>query len=215
MGGNMLTTIPFSGFYYTLHDSALDDAVDSMFQHDDGCTNHALAGRVHWDCKWGDVMRDYAEEYAGRFADEFGIKLTFDSMESPKEYNFTTDRIFCHIALDEAIRLLEETPEDVLCQLAKDTFTSRDGFISFYSPVAEEWGDISEWDHNQLGVLIQAHVNSKTDCGDGFDQWAEYRLMEDAMCNGLLNNAISEHTPTIDRLYKVWDYLNQREQRGE
>lgn len=211
----MLTTIPFSGFYCTLHESALDQTLEQMFSdRDTGCNVYSgLVDRAQWECHWGDVMRKYAEDYAGRFADELGIKMAFESMTSPKEYNFTTDRIFCHIPLDECKRLLAETPSDTLDKVVADTFTSRDGFISFYQPEVAAWGDISEWDYNQIGALVDAYVQH---INPDFDQYAEYALMEDAMCNGHIDQWICENTPDIGRLHRVFDYLETRaERRGE
>lgn len=211
----MITTIPFSGFYYTLHESALDNAVEQMFSdRDTGCNPYTgLIDRAQCECRWHGVMQDYAKEYAEQFAREFEIDMTFESLQSPKFYNFTTDRIFCNISEAEVARLFSETPEDVLTETAAEMFTSRDGFSSFYSPNVEEWGDIAEWDHNQIGCLVDAYVKSKE---PDFDQYKEYSLMEDAECNGELWDWISTNTPTIDRLYKVFNYLEQRaERKGE
>lgn len=209
----MLTTIPFSGFYCTMHEDALDRAVEQMFSdRDTGCHPYTgLIDRAQWDCKWSGVMQDYAKEYAEQFAREFGIDMTFDSMESPKFYNFTTDRVFCAISESEVARLLKETPADVLKKTAADMFTSRDGFSSFYSPDVSDWGWTNEWDHNQVGCLVAAFVSS---IRPDFDQYAELSLMEDAECNGYIWNWIDENTPTIDRLYKVFNYLELRAERN-
>ena len=213
----MLTTIPFSGFYNSLHDCALDDAVEYMFADQDGCSyNHKLARRVYDGCNWRGVREAYAKDYAESFAHEFGIELTFDSLDSPRFYNFTTDRIFCNLPINEAERLLDELPYGALDDVAKDQFTSRDGFSSFYSPKVEDWGDLSTWDHNQLGALVQAYVYSKDDSlGDGeFDDYAEFALMEDARGNGCIDSWIDDNTPQLGRLYKVWNYLNERAMRA-
>lgn len=209
----MLTTIPFSGFYYSLHDSALDDTLDQMFSdRASGCTpNNGLSDRAQSDCNWSAVRNAYAEEYAENFASHFGIRMQFESIQSPRYYNFTTDRIFCTISESEAARLFAETPEDVLEEVAKETFTSRDGFISSYSPDVAEWGSVEEWDHNQIGCLVDAYVRS---IEPEFDQYAEYGLMEDAQCNGFLDDIICNNTPTFGRLYKVWEYLNNRAERA-
>ena len=211
----MITTIPFSGFYCTLHEDALDRAVEQMFSdRSTGCHPYTgLIDRAQWDCSWRLVMQDYAKEYAEQFAREFEIDLTFDSMESPRFYNFTTDRIFCTVSETEAKRLYEAVPEDLFAETARDMFTSRDGFSSFYSPDPDEWGGIETWDHNQIGCLVAAFVSS---IRPDFDQYAELSLMEDAECNGELWEWISTNTPTIDRLYKVFNYLEQRaERKGE
>ena len=207
----MITTIPFSGFYCTLHESALDDAVEQMFSTDGCVVNHGLVDRAQCGCSWHDVMKAYAKEYAEQFSREFNIPLEFDSMESPKYYNFTTDRIFCRVPLEVCIRLESELPDNALADQAREMFTSRDGFSSFYSPDIEEWGDISEWDHNQIGCLIEAYVLHQN---PDFDQYAEYALMEDAQCNGQVWEWIEGNTPSMSRLYKVWNYLNDRAERA-
>lgn len=206
----MLTTIPFSGFYCTPHESALDDAVEQMFSTDGCVINHGLVDRTQFECRWQGVMQAYAKEYAEQFSREFDIPLEFDSMESPKYYNFTTDRIFCRVPLDVCTRLESELPHNALADQARDMFTSRDGFISFYSADIDEWGDIAEWDHNQIGCLITAYVAHKN---PDFDQYAEYALMDDAQCNGNVWGWIESGTPSISRLYKVWNYLNERAER--
>ena len=207
----MITTIPFSGFYCTLHESALDDAVEQMFSTDGCVVNHGLVDRAQCGCSWHDVMKAYAKEYAEQFSREFNIPLEFDSMESPKYYNFTTDRIFCRVPLEVCIRLESELPDNALADQAREMFTSRDGFSSFYSPDIEDWGDISEWDHNQIGCLIEAYVLHQN---PDFDQYAEYALMEDAQCNGQVWEWIEGNTPSMSRLYKVWNYLNDRAERA-
>jgi hypothetical protein len=207
----MITTIPFSGFYCTLHESALDDAIEQMFSTDGCVVNNGLADRAQFECSWGDVRKAYAKEYAEQFSREFDIPLEFDSMESPKYYNFTTDRIFCRVPLEVCIRLESELPDNALADQARDMFTSRDGFSSFYSPDIDEWGDIAEWDHNQIGCLIEAYVLHQN---PDFDQYAEYALMDDAQCNGVVWNWIDESTPNMGRLHKVFNYLEQRAKRA-
>ena len=209
----MLTTIPFSGFYCSLHESALDDAVEQMFSdRATGCTVYrGLADRAQGACDWREVMKAYAAEYAEQFSREFDIPLEFDSLESPRFYNFTTDRIFCRVPLEVCTRLFLEVDDDTLEATARDMFTSRDGFSSFYSPDVSEWGDVSEWDHNQIECLIAAYVAQQN---PDFDQYAEFDLMESARCNSGFDSWIGTNTPTIDRLYKVYDYLEQRAERA-
>lgn len=206
----MLTTIPFSGFYHSLHDSSLDDALDQMFSdHATGCTvNHKLRDRAFEACQWGLVHANYAGAYAKALAAEFKIALTFEALKSPREYNFETDRIFCEIGLDEVKRLRAETSEKPFRDLARARFTSRSGFISFYSPDVDEWGAIETWDLNQVGTLLEAYIEEQH--GDRFDQQAELDLMESAMANGRLDEWIIQATPGIGRLFTIHDYLQER-----
>jgi len=210
----MLTTIPFSGFYNSLHDSSLDDALDQMFSDPaTGCwVNHKLRDRAFGACQWGLVHGNYAAAYAKALADEFKIALTFESLKSPREYNFDTDRIFCEIELDEVKRIRAETSEKALRDKVRERFTPCDGFIPFYSANLDEWDEIETWDHNEVGTLIAAYVEQESEQlrGDTFDQFAEHDLMESARCNGRLDEWIIQATPDIGRLLTIHNYLQER-----
>ena len=207
----MLTTIPFSGFYYSLHDSALDSAIESIFSNDSGDARPEIMRRVFDAADWRMVQAKYAAYYAAAFAAEFKLPLQFESMESPKEYNFSTDIVFCTISAETAALLFDTCDKALLDKIARETFTSRDGFASFYDPDFTEWGDILTWDRNQLGALIRAHV---TEQNPDFDQWAEFDLMENAQCNGHLDTWIFESNPNaLNRLAGINSYLNKREGR--
>ena len=207
----MLTTIPFVGFYESEHNVALNDALEQIFSDlDTGCEiNHELVWRASDLCDWGEVRKEYAKEYSERVAQAFNIpSLKFESLNSPREYNFTTDRIFCTISEDDVRRILSLVDSAALAALVRDTFTSRDGFISYYSPDVAEWGSVANWDHNQSGTLIQAYIN-QTDSRFA-EAWEEYALMEDYRCNGHLEASLWKHIKGIKRLYKVHEYLQER-----
>ena len=207
----MLTTIPFSGFYYSLHDSALDSALESIFSDDNGAERPVLVCKAHDATEWRTVHAKYAAGYAAAFAAEFNLPLQFESMKSPREYNFSTDIIYCTISDEDAARLFDTCDKTLLAKIALETFTSRDGFASFYDPDFTEWGDIRTWDHNQLGALIRARV---TEQNPDFDSWAEFSLMEDAQGNGAIDNWIFESNPeALNRLAGINSYLNKREGR--
>lgn len=207
----MLTTIPFSGFYYSLHDSALDSALESIFSDDNGEKRDIIFYAAQEAADWRMVQNQYAAEYAAAFAAEFNMPLQFESMKSPRECNFSTDVIYCTISADDATWLFDTCDKTLLAKIARETFTSRDGFASFYDPDFTTWGDILTWDHNQLGALIRAQVGEQN---PDFDSWAEFELMESAQCNGRLESWIfGSNTEKLERLSRVNDYLNTRECR--
>lgn len=207
----MLTTIPFSGFYYSLHASVLDSALESIFSDNDGSARDYILYAAQDATDWRHVHQNYAVEYAAAFAAEFNLPLHFESMKSPREYNFTTDVIYCTISADDSAWLYATCDKSLLAKIARETFTSRDGFISFYDPDFTEWGDILEWDHNRLGVLIRAHVFEQN---PDFDNWAEFYLMESAQCNGAFDNWIFGSNPEkLNRLADINSYLNTRAER--
>ena len=205
----MLTTIPFSGFYESLHDSALDDATKDIFRDDSGDENAELSYRAWDSMQWGNVRNGYAKEYAANFAHEFGIKsLPFESMQSPREYNFSTDRIFCNIDYAELCGIVKTFDLKAFAAFVRDRFTSRDGFISFYAADLSEWGKVESWDHNQCGTALEFYAIQES--GGEYDHWQEYAIMEDSLCNGFLSELLWQNCHDMPRLYRVFEYLAKR-----
>lgn len=204
----MLTVIPFSGFYHSVHDEMIQSHLERDFENNENLLYKAI------DCvDWREVQTAYAKGYAQNFANCFGLlSLRFESLQSPREYNFETDRIFCHIDCVEVKRILSKTDRKVFEQKACEMFTSRSGFVSFYDPDIIQWGDVETWDHNQIFCLLSAYVEQEhpTD----WDMWAEGALMENWVCNGHLDSAIWGTNPQqLDRLFAIQRYLEKRAER--
>lgn len=103
---------------------------------------------------------DYRDKIAKLFADEYaeiiknclGVPMEYVGcyVNSPKEYNFTTDRIFAtfevpdYDALVKRLNELGSLPEyrTELAALIKKYHTSCSGFISFMSNDIEEWFEL-------------------------------------------------------------------------
>ena len=208
--------LPFSGFYDTWHDSALDDALNQMFSdRDTGCTiNEDLVMRA-WDkMDWKQVHIDYAKGYVDDFSREFKLELTFDELVCPREYNFVGDRLFCFISTESLKRVFAEVNTPDLRRKIHANHTSRDGFVSFYTNTLESWpADVTEWDHNQIWTLLEAFVEQEAI--DNFDQWQEFDLMEDTRGNGMLDDMLYSNCPEMPRLTKVHEYLEARAKREE
>lgn len=206
----MLIQIPFSGFYESIHSSNIDYYLDNDLFTDyaTGCTNNdKLSNRAYYAIDFNAVYLEYAKEYSQAFADKFNITMQFESMTSPREYNFATDRIFCEISPSEIMRIYNATCKDTLARLARETFTSRDGFISFYEPDYLTWGDVLTWDYNQLNVLLDAYIINFY-CNE---DWEIY-LMDDLQSNGLIDKLLYKHC-TDKRIFKVHSYLQSRAER--
>lgn len=208
--------IPFMGFYESHHSAALDDAFHQMFGDSSGgqYSEKLAYGIAFYDTDFAAAYRSYARDYAETFATEYGLdSLQFVTMESPREYNFETDRIFVRITRQEAARMARDTDSEILTRIATERHSSRSGFISFYDADATEWGDISEWDHNQLATLLLAHVETQT--GDEWDSETEWGLMEDASGNGYLDSWLCDAMGAkAMRALNIASYLRQREERG-
>jgi hypothetical protein len=208
-----VTTIPFAGFYETYHDSELDQAFEQLFQTSSGGRRPEFEEKVFYHINWGDVHEKYAQAYAENLGAEFGIKLLFESLQSPREYNFTTDRIFVYIPLAEVQRLRRETPHEVFVKVCEENLKSRDGFASFYPYHPAQWPPMREWDHNHIAQLVQAYIRHRRG-GEDMDQGAEIDLMESDRGNGALDDWVySALDDEGKRLVKIADYLRAREER--
>ena len=207
----METRIPFSGFYGSIHDQELDYCLENYFSNDCGeCISSALFQRAYDQADWGSIHNDYAKAYVEGFAAEFELAIEYKLMVSPREYNFTTDRLFAEIELSEVERIFKLVPKEVLAKAVKDTFTSYDGFISYYSNDLDQWPkDLADWDHNQVGTLIAAYVYT---IEPEFDQHKEYDLVGDPV-HEVVDELFSDHIKGIDKLNKLYCYLRYREER--
>lgn len=104
------------------------------------------------------------------------IGLRFAAIDSPKYYNFQTDRLICDISLTTLRRLFAlsraENHKRFEAEIRR-RFTSRDGFISFYSNRLADWLEkpLAEYDHNEAGTLLAALVEALVEDGDSSYYW--------------------------------------------
>lgn len=197
MNNQMITQIPFSGFYETLWDYELDREEEQFLEslcgpegeykgRDVADIGNAIYFAASYRTMHQAIAKDYAERLALRLDAEAGqpLHMIFESMHSPREYNFDTDRLFMHIPL-ESVRFLRATAkEEELTKLAAEKFTDRSGFFSSYSPDVEAWGPLESWDHNQVGCLLEAWINGREDL-----EGIEDSIRENMSCNGAISTA--------------------------
>ena len=104
-----------------------------------------------------EICKVYAENYFNDIEVETDIELNaeFESLGSQQTWLCRLDRFFVEVPTNKAQSLLKwifdnkyEELEDVVLR----RFTSQDGYVPHYSNNLKEWGDYSEWDHNQIGT---------------------------------------------------------------
>ena len=168
-----ITTIPFAGFYESMWSQGLERAEEMHLEYleqEEGVAMLASADAIWKAADYGAmynyVARKYVDCLNDYIKDEFDLDLDlkFESMQSPREYNFETDRIFCYIS-DRSLRKLRSfVAEDELRLAIKTRFTSRSGFISSYPNNLDDWStDLLTWDHNELGTLLVALLDDAED----------------------------------------------------
>ena len=155
------------------------------------------------------IEREYCEHFIEAFGDRYGLTLTFDGMTSPKEYNYSTDRIFCTVPRGQIdkIRKDVEAHKD-WSQYIKDNFTSCDGFWSNYENDCMD----SDWtkeilDECQYGTIIKFWLRNITpDAGvEGWDMDEYYLTNDFEMCNW--DSIINAHA-------KIEEYLKKEAENG-
>ena len=169
MENKAIATIPFQGFYNSLYSHAIDSEIENSIDYyykeyelteaqRDTLANGYLEKNTSEFYKY--IAEDYAEAFIHEIEVETELSLDakFESMESPREYNFQTDRLFIELPEASAVAFVNyilANHKDELEKLIAQRFTSRSGFISHYDNTLEAWGDPSEWDYNQLGTCFE------------------------------------------------------------
>ena len=113
--------LEFGGFYHSWHSERIDNDIS------------------HYDYDWEKV--DYNKTYdnycKGLLENvnyELDLNLEFVELDSPREYNFTTDKIITSIPHKEFTDLKQEyTNDKEFVDWINEESRSRDGFSSFYS----------------------------------------------------------------------------------
>lgn len=121
-------TIEFGGFYGSIHEDQIDYQIE-IHEVDFETVDYQKT-------KINDA-KAYLKELEQYILDEYEITTNFGFLEinSPREYNFTTDKILAECVEDRPTRQLTAVlmMNDDFLELARDMTTERSGFMPFYS----------------------------------------------------------------------------------
>lgn len=192
--------IPFAGFYYSWHSEECDRPIDDLWENRaESYVDPVIASATQkewddatlWAFDYGDIYREYAEDYARTFCDSLGIRdIEFGAMESPLEYNFATDRIFVTIPRAEADRLRAQWfDSSEFRENVRKHLTGRDGFIPHFDNTtdSEDWTR-DTWDAVQWSILLDVAITSE--CGDEWEL-SVLEAMPSVYENAAINDAIA------------------------
>ena len=113
-------TLNFGGFYHSEHSENIENNIE-VYGYD-------------WeDVDYKKTNINYCKAFLNRLGEELDINLSFISLDSPREYNFTTDKIFCSISKEDFNTLLDDYDNKELFNYIEEQSKSRSGFTSFYS----------------------------------------------------------------------------------
>lgn len=193
--------IPFWGFYESIHDRNLDEAIENAFNYNYETQEDVELGdefeNARWsaDINWGKIHKDYAKEYTEEFGELFGLDLKFVELTSPREYNFSTDRIFASIPKEQLAKLRADVEaHEGWAEEVKERFTSRDGFMSFFSAdIKDEQWTREVWEECQYEVLMEFWIEH---ISDENEDWQSC-LMDDFSGNGGMSDLVNDAVELI------------------
>jgi hypothetical protein len=215
--------VPFSGFYESTHDAVFDSWLEYEVEvrRDDGATEEEiekLQDLYFKSIDWKVAHELYAKEYVSLVSqfikkeDGKDIELVFEELTSPRYYNFETDRIFAKISFTDIEYMSDMIDSEALKERVKETYTSYDGFSSFYPNDISKWpADIRAWDHNQLEIILELyleHISQKE-----LNEILNWGLIEDITCNGEIDEIIySAATPKFTEYSNsLWSKYNDKD----
>jgi hypothetical protein len=200
--------LPFDGYYSSVWDQGLDSEMeqyaenyeetdreeygDAGLEASDFCD--IFMETVEWKKCHDSVNRAVVDAIQQVLDDELDIKinLTFSCMESPRFYNFSTDRLFAKISradVAKLVRIVRSDRYETLREVLKDRHTSRSGFSSFYSNDLATWlgKRVSDWDHNELESLLLAAAETRANQARKFNPPRGRALWTDAVYDCVTN----------------------------
>jgi hypothetical protein len=136
--------IEFGGFY-CCHDEYIEQRIEA----DDSWGAEWDFGNIDWQ----KTFKDYSVSWLYRFNSFCHLDLEFVGIDSPKYYNFTTDRIIAKIDDKDIDSLMVFVDYVEFYEYANPRLTSRDGFISFYNGL-DDLIERSKNDDDDKAILL-------------------------------------------------------------
>ena len=187
------STIPFDGFYNSLISADIDHQIGQQIEWDSDIydlneSEEEILYNNYLTVNTSYFYNEIAEDYTNFYIDElnerlegFTLKATYKCFESPREYNFKTDRIFIEIEENHAVDFIEYIVKNYkkeLEQKIEDRFRSRSGFISFYKNSIDLWAkDFKEWDCNMIGTCFELFDLEEEDINYSLREYLSERIM--------------------------------------
>lgn len=196
-------------FFWGFYESEYTDASNIEFDLFDD--PHAVDDDIlSWVCEDAQLSDEYFKDvcktYISVLEDEIknvlpNFSAEYKETESPREYNFTTDKIvgICdYPAIKEDIKKYIEEHKEAWIKWVKDHHSSHSGFISFYSDNADEW-DLDNVDHNELGSILGFILDNEMSDPYYLNNEVTEKVYKDWEVNlEELNKAFNFNTPVED-----------------
>ena len=139
--------IEFGGFY-GYHEEYIESRIETL---NDWNVNNVYDTLTSID--WQKTFKDYAENWLHRFNLYCNLDLEFVGIDSPKYYNYRTDRIIAKINDKDIESLMVFVDYVEFYEYANPRLTSGSGFISFYNGL-DDLVERSKNDDDDNAILL-------------------------------------------------------------
>lgn len=135
--GKIKFNIEFGGFYHSIHSNIIDYGMRNSFK-DDVDFDTFYDSDEYDKIDWNSVHNEYCKIYIDILNHELDLNLKFIKLNSPRFYNFETDKIEAEISDKEFNKLKTEyLKSKEFIDYVNESSKSYDGFISFYNGIDE------------------------------------------------------------------------------
>jgi len=178
--------VRFLGYYESEYNDLIDNQIESESIDPD---------KLNYKATTENLNHIYIDCFKDHFNETFklNVDLKYKYMTSPREYNFTTDRLSCDISKKDIKKLYDFALKDLRSfrMVLNERFTPVSGFIPFYSNDINTWleNPLKDWDSVELETLLEVVIFSEyqEDCEQSFNNEVFELVQEKAIYNGYLN----------------------------
>lgn len=166
----------FPGFYNTVFECNSEDQEIDSYNEEYGTSY----GYDDFKFDYRDYEMRIAKSFVNRLEKELNvflpIKIEYERISSPKEYNFINDSIYVVIDVDinELLKLIIARFNEAK-EYLEETYTSRSGFISYHSEGIADWLNkdyILENTGHRIGALLNCLCSIEID-QDNIIYWCD------------------------------------------
>ena len=139
----------FSGFYGSHFEFDYYQLTDCLYEDETAINtdlkdfiNDIISDHIDNSQYENDVSKhctDFISSYCQEHFPDIIESVEYESLYSPKEYNFSNDSINCIMSVNFNKLLKTFSKQENAARFLKDNYTSRDGFISHYSNKLTDW----------------------------------------------------------------------------
>lgn len=154
--------IDFGGFYDSIHSDNIENRIE-YFEIDENNVNYK------------ETYNSYCIEFIDSLNDMLELELKFIQIDSPKFYNFTTDKIEAEINENDFNKLKDTyLNSNEFIDYVNENSKSRDGFTSFYNG----FNEVIKEDEILLQYMFNYILNEYADEIDNYVFELDFEIIE-------------------------------------